>query len=70
MFKSNRLFGENIIPRCEYCQNSIIESNLEFCKIKKKINAKGKCSGFNYNPTLRKVSLQTLGDFSNEDFSL
>ncbi len=70
MFKSKRFFGDNIIHRCEYCQNSVIESETEFCKIKKKINSKGKCSGFNYNPTMRKVTLQAIGDYSKEDFSL
>lgn len=70
MGNSKRLFGENIIHNCDYCQNCVIESNTNFCKVKKKINAKGKCPKFTYNPTMRKVTLQTLGDYSKEDFSL
>jgi len=70
MLNNKKLFGENIIPRCDYCQHSFVESQTTFCKAKKQINQKGKCSKFTYNPTMRKVSLQTLGDFSQEDFSL
>ncbi|MBQ8796308.1 MAG: hypothetical protein IJZ54_07790 [Clostridia bacterium] len=70
MLNSKKLFGENIIHNCNYCQNCVVESETTFCKVKKKINAKGKCPKFTYNPTMRKVTLQTLGDYSTEDFSL
>lgn len=70
MFDKKKLFGENIIPNCSYCQHSVMESGTYFCKVKKSINVKGKCSKFTYNPTMRKVSVQSLGDFSKEDFSL
>lgn len=70
MGSSKKLFGENILHNCDYCQHSVVESGTSFCKVKKKINAKGKCPKFTYNPTMRKVSLQTLGDYSKEDFTL
>ncbi|MBQ7809458.1 MAG: hypothetical protein IJ346_00655 [Clostridia bacterium] len=70
MVNSKILFGNNIIHKCDYCQNSVVESGTHFCKVKKSINSKGKCPKFTYNPTLRKVTLQTLGDYSTEDFSL
>lgn len=70
MTNNKRLFGENIIHNCSYCQHSVVESETTFCKVKKNINSKGKCSKFTYNPTMRKVNLQTLGDYSTEDFSL
>jgi len=70
MAKSKILFGENIIPNCDYCQHCVVESGTNFCKVKKSINAKGKCSKFTYNPTMRKVNLKALGDYSMEDFSL
>ena len=70
MGNSKKLFGENIIHRCEYCQNSFVESGTSFCKVKKSINDKGKCPKFDYNPTMRKINLQTLGEYSQEDFSL
>jgi len=70
MANSKKLFGNNIIIRCDYCQYCINESGTNFCKAKKSINAKGKCSKFTYNPTMRKVNAQTLGDYSHEDFSL
>lgn len=70
MAKSKRVFGENILHNCDYCQNAVVESGTNFCKVKKSINSKGKCPKFNYNPTMRKVSLQTLGDYNKEDFIL
>lgn len=70
MMNSKSLFGNNIIPNCSYCQHSVVESETTFCKVKKSINAKGKCSKFTYNPTMRKVTIQTLDDFSKEDFML
>ncbi len=70
MANSKRLFGENILHNCYYCMHCVVESGTNFCKVKKKINAKGKCSKFTYNPTLRKVSLQVLGDYNKDDFTL
>ncbi|MBQ2825487.1 MAG: hypothetical protein IJF19_04355 [Clostridia bacterium] len=70
MLNSKKLFGNDIIHDCSYCQNSVVESETEFCKVKKKIGSKGKCPKFTYNPTMRKVNLKTLDDYSAEDFSL
>lgn len=70
MLDSKKLFGNNIIHSCSYCQNSVVESETEFCKVKKKIGPKGKCPKFVYNPTMRKVNLKALEEYSAEDFSL
>lgn len=70
MLNSKKMFGENIIHRCDYCQHCVVESNTNFCKVKKKINAKGKCPKFTYNPTMRKVSVQTMEKYNKEDFTL
>ncbi len=70
MVNSKKLFGANIITKCEYCQHCITESNTQFCKAKKSINAKGKCSKFEYNPTMRKINLQVLDSYNKEDFTL
>ncbi len=70
MNNSKKLFGNNIIPNCIYCQHSVVESETVFCKVKKSINAKGKCPKFTYNPTMRKVSVQTLDTYSKDDFIL
>lgn len=70
MFGAKKFFGNNIPHNCDYCQNCIVEGGRNFCSAKKKINAKGKCPRFTYNPTMRKVNVQTIGNFSKEDFSL
>lgn len=70
MGNSKKLFGVNIPHRCDYCQHCIVEINTNFCKVKKKINAKGKCPKFTYNPTMRKINIQTIDSYSKEDFIL
>ena len=72
MFKKKRPFlGADIRPSCDYCQNCVVEGSKNFCRYKKSINKKGKCSKFNYNPVMRKVSpMMVMEKFSAEDFSL
>ena len=70
MNNSKKMFGLNIMHRCDYCQNCVTLNNTNFCKVKKKINAKGKCPKFTYNPTMRKVTVQTMEKYSKEDFTL
>ncbi len=72
MFKKKRPFlGADITPSCDYCQNCVVEGGKNFCRYKKSINKKGKCSKFNYNPVMRKVSpMMVMEKFSAEDFEL
>lgn len=72
MFKKKKiLLGANIPHSCEYCQNCVVEGGKNFCRYKKSINKKGKCSKFDYNPTMRKVAAPlTLEKFDASDFIL
>ncbi len=72
MFKKNKkLLGANIPHSCDYCQNCVVEGGKNFCKYKKSINKKGKCSKFDYNPVMRKISApKALDKFDPEDFAL
>ncbi len=72
MFKKNKkLLGSNIPHSCDYCQNCVVEGGKNFCKYKKSINKKGKCSKFDYNPVMRKVAApKTLEKFDSSDFAL
>lgn len=72
MFKKKKiLLGSNIPHNCDYCQNSVVEGGKVFCRYKKFINKRGKCSRFDYNPVMRKVEPpRVLGTFDASDFSL
>lgn len=71
MFKKKKpLLGGNIQPSCDYCQNCVFMGGKNFCRFKKSIK-KGKCSKFDYNPTMRKVMPpKEFKNFSEEDFRL
>ncbi len=70
MFRKKRvLLGENIPHNCDYCQNSVFEGGKTFCRYKKSINKRGKCSKFLYNPVMRKVEPPKMLDkFEADDF--
>lgn len=72
MFKKKKiLLGANIPHSCEYCQNCVVEGGKNFCRYKKSINKKGKCSRFDYNPIMRKVAAPLpLEKFDENDFIL
>ena len=71
MFKKKQFLGANIPHSCDYCQNCVVMSGKNFCRYKKSINKKGKCSKFDYNPILRKVApLQMLTKHEAHEFSL
>lgn len=71
MLGKKKLFGNNISVSCDYCTNCVVEGNTNFCRYKKSINAKGKCSKFKYDPIMRKVaSTPALEKFKAEDFTL
>ncbi|MCH5303365.1 MAG: hypothetical protein J1E41_00755 [Ruminococcus sp.] len=66
----NQLFGNNIEPNCEYCDNFRKNENTFIC-IKNKEIKWGKCRKFNYNPTLREPQSEAkMMQFSKEDFDL
>ncbi len=65
------LLGNDIPHSCDYCQNCVVEANKNFCRFKKSINKKGKCSKFEYNPVMRKISpIKVVEKYSAEDFTL
>ncbi|MBQ9742834.1 MAG: hypothetical protein IJV88_04060 [Ruminococcus sp.] len=69
--KKTAFFGNNIPHSCDYCQNCVVEGGKNFCRYKKSINKKGKCSKFEYNPVMRKVAPpKALEKFDEKDFSL
>lgn len=69
--KYKKLLGSNIPHNCDYCQNCVVEGGKNFCRYKKAINKKGKCSKFFYNPTMRKVAPpKALEQFDAKDFAL
>ena len=69
--KKTKLLGQDIAVRCGYCQNCVVEGGKNFCKYKKSINKKGKCSKFDYNPVMRKVEApRMLETFDASDFTL
>ncbi|MBQ4104992.1 MAG: hypothetical protein IJC86_01215 [Clostridia bacterium] len=69
--KKSKFIGVNIPHSCDYCQNCVVEGGKNFCRYKKSINKKGKCSKFDYNPVMRKVAApQVLEKYDESDFSL
>ena len=69
--KKKKLLGADIKPRCDYCQNCVVEGGKNFCRYKKSINRKGKCSKFDYNPVMRRVEPpRMLEKFDASDFEL
>lgn len=65
-----KLFGQNITPDCSYCENSVIENEIAFCKKSKHIN-NGKCKSFRYDPLMRipKASVPER-TYSADDFTI
>ncbi len=69
--KNKSLLRTDIPHSCSYCQNCVVEADKNFCRFKKSINAKGKCSKFDYNPVMRRLSaMKVMPKFSKENFSL
>ena len=66
-----KLFGNNIDPNCEYCDNcEEAGQNIKMCKAKKEI-INGKCRGFKYNPLLRTPQqISNLPKYNPKDFEL
>lgn len=65
-----KLFGNNIEVSCDYCSNSQIQGNCQFCTVNKTLK-NGKCRKFIYNPIMRvPKTLNKLPRYSEDDFVL
>ncbi|MGN0551459.1 MAG: hypothetical protein ACI4I4_06415 [Acutalibacteraceae bacterium] len=69
--KLYRLFGNNIEPNCEFCDNcEKSDENVRICKAKREIK-NGKCRRFKYNPLLRvPAQMARLPKYDPKDFEL
>ncbi len=69
--KFYRLFGNNIEPNCDFCDNcEKADDIIKICKAKKEI-INGKCRGFKYNPLLRvPTQVSNLPKYDPKDFEL
>ena len=65
-----KLFGNDIVPSCVYCEYSKKEGGAQYCT-KNKTLINGKCKKFKYNPIMREPKgMAPLKSFSKEDFEL
>ena len=63
-----RLFGNNIVPSCSYCEYSKTEGNQQYC-IKNKAIKNGTCRKFKYNPIMRTPhSMAPLKQYEPDNF--
>lgn len=69
--KFYRLFGNNIEPNCDYCDNCDKEDDdVRLCRAKREI-IDGKCRRFKYNPLLRvPKQISNLPKYDPKDFEL
>ncbi len=66
----NKMFGANIAPKCEYCDNFSRDQSSYGCLKKREIK-NGKCRKFEYNPILRTPKSEAkMMQFKKEDFEL
>ena len=64
------MFGNDIIPDCNYCKNFIVTPEESYCEYAKTIK-KDKCRKFEYNPLLRvPQTAPAMMTFSKEDFEI
>lgn len=65
-----KLFGANIQPDCNICDNFRRDSNNLGC-VKNRTIKNGKCRKFDYNPILRTPKSEAkMMQFKKEDFEL
>ena len=65
-----KMFGNDIIPNCNYCKNFIVTPEESYCEYSKTIK-KDKCRKFKYNPLLRvPQTAPAMMTFSKEDFEI
>lgn len=69
----NKLFSDNISPKCIYCETGIITNDGKevLCRRMGVMQPDSCCKKFRYDPLKRKPqTLKLQNDFSAEDFSL
>ena len=65
-----KMFGNDIIPNCNYCKNFIVTPEESYCEYSKTIK-KDKCRKFEYNPLLRvPQTAPAMMTFSKEDYEI
>lgn len=65
-----KIFGNNIVPSCVYCEYSKTEGTSQFCTVHRQLK-NGKCRKFNYNPIMREPKgMAPLKKISKEEFTL
>lgn len=65
-----KLFGENINVDCAYCENSVFEDGIVYCRKGRQIQ-KNKCRKFSYDPLMRVPKKPVLkNNYSADDFKL
>ncbi len=71
--KETKLFGNDIQPQCEYCNNGSTASDGEMvlCSKKGVVTKDFSCKKFEYNPFKRiPKRRRSLGSFTAEEFKL
>lgn len=71
MASNTDLYGTKIEPKCEYCSNNATPDLLPTCSVNCKIDEKGNCKKFNYDPLMRTPrNKPPLTGFTKDDFKL
>lgn len=65
-----KVFGNNIVPSCTYCEFSRTEGEKQYCT-KNSTLRNGKCRKFCYNPIMRMPhTMAPLQQFEQESFTI
>lgn len=65
-----KLFGQNIVPSCSYCENAIADNEIAYCKKGKRIQ-NNKCKSFRYDPLMRVPKVSVFkGNYTADDFKI
>ncbi|MBQ3418064.1 MAG: hypothetical protein IJH32_09580 [Ruminococcus sp.] len=68
--KMKKVFGNNIVPSCSYCEFSQTEGEKQYCT-KNGTLRNGKCRKFRYNPIMRTPhTMAPLQQFDQESFTI
>ncbi len=65
-----KLFGNNIVPACTYCEHSKTEGERQYCSLNKTLR-NSKCKKFKYNPIMRTPhTMAPLRKYDQESFKI
>lgn len=65
-----KLFGENILPNCSYCEYFNMENGISYCK-KSKTMKKNRCRSFKYDPLMRVPKSKSFHtEYTASDFKI